>query len=249
MKKFVFATLLFNCSLFAAAPLPPHPSVAEFKKELGVKVIDQKKEKTSDKTCKIYLIHHGSTEWSEMKRLQGSSHVPLSEKGKDEVQKLAEKIKPLGITAIYSSPLQSSIETAEILKSKVSAPLISIEELKGEDYGEFEGLPKEEYLKKARFQLHYFLPAEEEIFFPCGKGGESTADVGRRAIPALKKIAAEHPGESIVVVVHSGVCKLLNFFAGKYKPEETIALSHGEMMQIEADATTLYVARQSKSQS
>ncbi len=243
MKKLVFATILFNCSLFAAAPLPSHPSVAEFKKELGIKVLDAKKDKASDKTCKIYLVQHGSTEWSEIKRLQGSSHVPLSEKGKEEAQKLAEKISALGIKVIYSSPLQSSIETAEILKSKISVPVIAVDDLKGEDHGEFEGLPKEEYLKKARFQLHYFLPAEEEIFFSCGKGGESTADVGRRAIPALKKIAAEHLGESVVVVVHSGVSKLLNFFAGNYKPEETIALSHGEMMQIEADATSLYVVK------
>ncbi|MES2345050.1 MAG: histidine phosphatase family protein [Chlamydiota bacterium] len=243
MKKLVFATIFFNYSLFAANPLPPHPSQAEFKRELGIKVIDSKKDKLQGKTCKIYLVQHGSTEWSEMKRLQGSSHVPLSEKGKDEVQKLAEKVSALGITAIYSSPLQSSIETAEILKSKIPLPVVAVDDLRGEHHGAFEGLSKEQYLKKARFQLHYFLPAEEEIFFSCGKGGESVADVGRRAVPAIKKIASEHLGESVVIVVHSSVSKLLNFFAGKYKPEETIGLAHGEMMQIEADATTVYVAK------
>lgn len=244
MKKFILAAAFLSVSLFAqSSSLPDHPSVQEFKQELGIKVI-KNGDSISEKATKIYLVQHGSTEWSEIKRLQGWNNVPLSENGKSQAQSLAERIKDLGISAIYSSSLQSSMETGEILKQSLAGvSLVPMDELKGEFHGEFEGFTKEQYFKQAHFQLYYFLPADEEIFFPCGKGGESKADVARRAVPALKKIAAEHPGESVIVVSHGGLIKLINYYAGKFKPEETIGLPYGELMLIQADAETVYIQK------
>lgn len=241
MKKLLLSIFLLNGSLFAA--LPSHPSVQAFKEELGIKILSSK-EKAPENACNMILVQHGSTEWSEIKRLQGWNHVPLSERGKEEVEKLAEKINGLAISAIYASSLQSSVETAEILQKQfANTTVIPMDALKGEFHGEFEGFARDQYFKQPHFQLYYFLPAAEEIFFACGKGGESKADVARRAIPALKKIANEHPGETVIVVSHGGLFKLLNFYAGKCKPEETIGIPYGDMMQIEADANSIYLKK------
>jgi broad specificity phosphatase PhoE len=53
----------------------------------------------------LYLIRHGATEWSELKRYSGSSDVPLSEKGIEQVKKASLLI----MEHLASSP--SSINT------------------------------------------------------------------------------------------------------------------------------------------
>lgn len=243
MKKlFVASLLLCASSLFGASSLPPHESVQQLKQELGIKVVDSQ-DKIPETATRLFLIHHGSTEWSETKRLQGWNQVPLSENGKTQMSSLAEKIKDLGITSIYSSSLQSSVESAEILKQRLTLPVIAMDELKGEFHGKFDGLTRSEYLKQPHFQLYYFLPAEEKLFFPCGKEGESKADVAKRVMPTLKQIAKEHPGESVAVILHGGVFKFLNFYAGKFKPEETISVGYGEFLEVAADENTIYIVK------
>ena len=241
MLNKIFLALLSLCAPLAAQTpsLPSHPSIEEFKDELGLKTLPVDASAT---TCKLYLVQHGSTEWSEIKRLQGWNEVSLSQNGKEQIEKLAKKISSLNISAIYASSLKSAVESGMILKERLVCPLIIEPALRGEFHGEFEGFYRNEYEKHPHFQFYNSLSPEEEIFFPCGQGGESKADVVRRAFPVLKKISEEHLGENVVVITHGAVFKVLNYYVGNYPQEAgTIGIAYGEAMCIEGDANSLYL--------
>ena len=60
----------------------------------------------------IVLIRPGSTDYDEQGRIQGTLDIPLSEQGTDEVERVIEEIRKLGIEAIYCCPCQSACQTA-----------------------------------------------------------------------------------------------------------------------------------------
>lgn len=64
----------------------------------------------------IYLMRHGQTDLNVQKRLQGSSDIPLNERGRfqaSETRKFLEE-KGIKVTKIISSPLERAIETGHL---------------------------------------------------------------------------------------------------------------------------------------
>ncbi len=244
MLKQMVCTLLFgSLSLLAATPeIAPHPTVEQFREELGIELLAPNESKDFGQVCHIYIVHHGSTAWSEVRRLQGWAHLPLSEKGVAEVQALATALAPIHFSAIYSSSLMSAVETAEILQDNMGSyiPIISMDAFRNEFHGELEGASRESCKANPNAQFYGTLSASEEIFFAYGPGGESKADVARRAIPVLKEIAQEHPGENVIIVAHGGLFKVLNFYMGHYD-HHTFSIPYGGVMVIEADGEHIYL--------
>ncbi|MCX6556142.1 MAG: histidine phosphatase family protein, partial [Candidatus Aminicenantes bacterium] len=53
----------------------------------------------------ILLVRHGTTTFNETDHLQGQIDNPLNQKGRDEVARLAARLKETAIDAMFSSPL------------------------------------------------------------------------------------------------------------------------------------------------
>ena len=63
-----------------------------------------------------YLIRHGTNDLQERGILAGwTPGICLNEKGRTEAQALAQRLTPAEIAAVYSSPLERALETAEIV--------------------------------------------------------------------------------------------------------------------------------------
>ncbi len=242
MRKIVLPLLI--CLPFFAwgAHSTPHPTVEEFRQQLGIQLVSPNQLPNPDKVAHLYLVHHGSTDWTDIQRLQGWKDVPLNQKGKDQMEALARKLKDVSFEAIYSSSSKSAVQSGEILKTKLRDPMIILFELQGEYQGEFEGYTREQYEKQPHYRYYRSLSPGEEIFYPCGQGGESKADVACRVIPMLKEIAQEHIGDNVIVITHSGLFKLLNFYLGRFSHENgTMSIAPGSYMLIDADAKHLYL--------
>lgn len=243
MKKIIGGLLLTCCSLFAYQ-VPSHPTPDAFKKELGIEIVAQNQLPSKEKRTHMYLIHHGSTEWSEMKRIQGQANLPLSERGKKEMQTVADKLPNLEYAGIFASSQESAMQSGEILQNKFKCSLFGWDELRNENPGNLQGMTKEEYEKNGYYQFYHALPMPEEMFTPVGEGGESKADILKRVVPALKEIAKKHPGENVIIVAHGGLFKALNYYLGKTSSDNrSVSLPYGEVMEIDADENTLYLAR------
>src|SRR3989338_4494032 len=131
----------------------------------------------------IYLIRHGTTDWNEAGRYQGSSDIPLNQKGLEESKKTGESLSKIPFNAIYSSPLIRARKTAEEIARHHSLPIVFVEELKERSYGELEGLTFSEMenhpqFKKNKVNSWYLLGSSD---------GESFEDASSRVGKALSK--------------------------------------------------------------
>jgi 2,3-bisphosphoglycerate-dependent phosphoglycerate mutase len=96
---------------------------------------------------KLVIIRHAQSTGNVDRRMQGQGDYPLTDLGRTQAQKLAQHLQDAPPTAIYSSPLQRTIDTTEILRAKISrqglpaAPPIQLTpELAEYQNGIFQGL-------------------------------------------------------------------------------------------------------------
>ena len=105
-----------------------------------------------DKRVNLTLVRHGTTKFNEENRVQGGIDIPLSEKGINEI-KLIE-LKNDNFDIYFHSPLSRSKDTLlEILKNNnKDINEMNIKEdilITERKYGLFEGLTKNNFVKKA----------------------------------------------------------------------------------------------------
>jgi len=86
---------------------------------------------------RIYLIRHGETEWSLSSRHTGRTDIPLTEQGEQDARKLAERLRDLRFSQVFTSPRQRARRTCELAGL---GPVAKIEPNLAEwDYGNYEG--------------------------------------------------------------------------------------------------------------
>ena len=79
---------------------------------------------------KIYLIRHGQTTGDVEDRYGGAYDDELSDKGKTQVQELANEISDSGIEILFCSPMIRAQQTAKVLKEKIGCEMKTIEDLR-----------------------------------------------------------------------------------------------------------------------
>lgn len=162
---------------------------------------------------KVILVRHGETDWNRVKRIQGSaSDTPLSETGKRQAEGLALRLKNEKIQAIYSSPLQRALHTAQSIAGYHELNVQTNPDLKEINVGALEGTLAADL--KSRFD-EYICRCDNDHQLARLPGGESLEDVQKRAWSTLKGFLDIHAEGIIVVVTHyfvilSLVCKVLN---------------------------------------
>lgn len=89
---------------------------------------------------KVYFMRHGETDWNIVKRLQGTTDIPLNENGISLAKISAENMKNAGIQfdEIFSSPLNRAVHTAEIINEKYSCTIKTDERIKEFNFGQAE---------------------------------------------------------------------------------------------------------------
>ncbi len=138
-------------------------------------------------------------------KFSGAENVHLSAEGREQAARLAARLEPVKIAAIYTSGLDRALETAVILgkphglQPKLTANLREI------SHGHWEGLTVDEV--KARFGSELSdWEADPLTFAPAG--GETGIAVLARALPEIRGILVEHPDQTVLVVSHKGALRL-----------------------------------------
>jgi probable phosphoglycerate mutase len=128
--------------------------------------------------------------------------VHLNDKGRDQAQALAELLQRQPIHAIYASPLERCIETAEPLARTTGLPILIEPGVIEVDYGDWHGKELKELGKQPEWQHVQHFPST--FRFP---NGETLREVQQRVVTALEDLAARHPNETVVVVSHGDVIR------------------------------------------
>jgi broad specificity phosphatase PhoE len=146
-------------------------------------------------STELSLVRHGETDWNRQRRIQGLTDIPLNETGREQARQTGHRLTRRRWDRIYSSPLSRARETAAIIAAEVGLPdAETVDALIERDYGDAEGLNFAEV--ERRYPDRSAVP-----------GQESREDVMARVVPALRTLAAEHAGESILVVSHGGAIR------------------------------------------
>ena len=157
-------------------------------------------------TTRLYLVRHGATQLTAEDRFSGAEGVKLSEEGRHQASRLSERLAHDAITAVYSSPLSRTVETAEILARPHGLPLVRRDGLREITHGRWEGLTRREV--EERYAEEY-AAWEADPFTFAPEGGESGLVVLARALPVIREIVVSHQGAAVLVVSHKATLRLV----------------------------------------
>lgn len=161
----------------------------------------------------LYIVRHGETVWNTEKRMQGRHDSSLTERGVEQAELLAERLKNINFSVIYSSPLGRTVKTSQIIGLQRNLPIIKEDRLIEMDLGDWEGLTQEQILKKNEEQLYNFWN-KPQLYI--SDGGEEFSDVRKRIKPLIKDIENKHDNEKILLVTHSITLKtIMSNFEGR----------------------------------
>jgi len=155
---------------------------------------------------RLFLVRHGATQLTAEDRFSGAVGVDLSDEGRDQVRRLATRLRDDAIAAVYCSPLSRTVETARILSHSHGLSPIPRDGLREISHGRWEGLTRREV--EERFPGEY-AAWESDPFTFAPEEGESGVAVLARALPVLREIVVAHDGHNVLVVSHKATLRLL----------------------------------------
>lgn len=153
----------------------------------------------------ILLIRHGENDWVGKKLAGRLPGVHLNQIGLKQAQQLAETLKDLPFKALYSSPLERAIETAQPLASEKKLDVSNCDNLIEINFGDWQG----KTLKQMRrFKLWKTVQNQpSQMQFP---NGESFVDAQNRLVECIRQISEKHePGDLVACFSHSDAIRLL----------------------------------------
>lgn len=155
----------------------------------------------------IILVRHGQTEWNRVERFRGRADVPLNEMGIKQAEAtgkhIAEKWKP---AAIYSSPLSRAVKTAEAIAKHFDLKVQIHPGLADIDYGGWQGLSPDEVRARWGEMLDTWYNAPHLAVIP---NGETLSDLRERAMNTVNELAARHAGETILLLGHTVINRII----------------------------------------
>jgi probable phosphomutase (TIGR03848 family) len=158
----------------------------------------------------LLLIRHGRAD-AKRNRLYGTTPgIHLSDEGREQAMRVAARLSSVKLAAVYSSPFERCLETAEAIAAGRDVAVETISDLGEVDYGEWTGRTFAALRRTVLWRRVHRLPSS--VRFP---GGESLPEVKDRGVRAVEAIAAKHRNGVVAVVTHGDVIRLvLAHYAG-----------------------------------
>jgi len=152
------------------------------------------------------LVRHGQTEWNKVERFRGRADLALDAVGKRQAAAVGQRLASMSVAAVYSSPLKRALMTADILAQPLGLTPRTHDGLLDIDFGLWQGLSPEETRTQHPELFTCWIERPHEVRFPRG---ESLEDVRSRVLTAVEHLAAEHESETVALVSHVVVCRVL----------------------------------------
>ena len=164
-------------------------------------------------------MRHGQTEWNALKRVQGQWNSDLSETGERQAKRNGEILEGQGIECLFSSPLNRTRQTSNILKKYISLEPIYDSRIMEWDTGHWSGFMWEEIPKN--WPLEYEAWRQDPFNFN-DLGCESYPDMIERANPFVKELTLSKEN-TIAVVSHGIIGKVMIGLLLNHSPKEMVS--------------------------
>jgi probable phosphomutase (TIGR03848 family) len=160
----------------------------------------------------ILLIRHGENEYVSKGRLAGRlPAVHLNDKGRAQAAALAEALKQTPIKAVYSSPLERTMETAAPLAAARKLEVVPRDGLIEVDFGKWQDKTLKQLARQKLWKVVQSQPSQA-----CFPEGETFAQAQLRIVEELTELCSLHKAKDIIACVgHSDMIKLaVAYFLG-----------------------------------
>jgi len=158
-------------------------------------------------TTEFWVVRHAETEWNAIGRYQGQTDVALSQTGREQAARLAGRLTGMQFDAVYSSDLARALDTARTVASTLrGAPEVHTDPgLREIDVGRLAGKLRAEIEQEFP---DYIAELHRDPWHARRPGGESMADLARRAEVTFDRLCDQHCGQRVLVVTHGGVVRV-----------------------------------------
>jgi probable phosphoglycerate mutase len=151
----------------------------------------------------LILLRHGETEWSASGRHTGRTDIPLTPRGEAAAASLAPMLARRRFVAVFTSPAQRAVRTAELAGLPAAKPDPDLWEW---DYGGYEGRTTAE-IRTGR--PGWYLWRDGVIPGDAEHPGETIAEVGARADAVLGRVTPLLAGGDVALVAHGHVLRVV----------------------------------------
>lgn len=158
------------------------------------------------KPVRLFAIRHGDTEYARERRFAGGRDVPLTDHGRRQCEAVAGALAGAFVGAVYASPLARARDSAVFIATPHKLEVRVEPAFREMAFGQWEGLTRADLAVRYPAELEAWRATPHRVQPP---GGETLADVGARVAKGLEQLCEEHGGETVVVVSHAIVTRLI----------------------------------------
>jgi probable phosphomutase (TIGR03848 family)/uncharacterized repeat protein (TIGR03847 family) len=157
------------------------------------------------------LIRHAVNDFVKTGKLAGwTPEVHLNDDGRAQAEALGVRLANTRIDAIYSSPLERTVETAQaVIAHHPNLELQLLEDVGEVRYGAWQGAELRKLYGRKLWSVVQYAPSR--VRFPDSGDliGETMSGAQLRAALALETLAKKHPRQRVAVVSHSDIIKMI----------------------------------------
>ncbi len=158
------------------------------------------------KALRLLAVRHGATEWSQARRFAGSLDVPLTAQGRLQAEAVAQALAGSLAAAIYTSPLERARTSAEVIAKPHRLEPVIEPDFREMAFGAWEGLHRDEVAARHPTEAAAWAGTPHVVTPP---GGEALTAVDARVRAALAALIERHRGETVILVSHAIVTRLI----------------------------------------
>ena len=170
----------------------------------------------------IIFLRHAQAENNTKRILAGRTEgVPLTKTGIEQAERIAEYLKPLDISTIYSSPIERASHTAEIVAKNNSLDCKLDDRLTEIDMGKFTRMNYDDmFAKYGNIFLKFYendpVISEHEV--------ETFPQVQSRILGMVDHLVEKHKNENVILVTHMDPIKSMLSTVMDLKPKTLFEL-------------------------
>ncbi len=189
----------------------------------------------------LLLARHGEVEGINPPVFRGRLDLHLTEAGVRQARALAKAISKIHrVTALFSSPARRCVDTAALIGKTLDRPVQTLPALQDIDFGTWQGLSYEEVQARWPQQWQRWCNTPQLASIPQA---ETLQEALARVSGAMRELLARHHDQTIVVVAHDSInrillCHLLDISLSHYGSlqQDPCCINR---LQIDHDRTTL----------
>lgn len=170
----------------------------------------------------IIFLRHAQAKNNVERILAGRTEgFPLTQTGLQQAEKIASFLQPLGISAIYSSPIERALDTAQIVANKLDLACKVDHRLTEIEMGSFSGMEYEDMFTKYG---NVFLKFYQDNPIIKKNGVETFSSVKKRVLEMVDYCYKKHNEQNILLVTHMDPIKAMISTILQLKPESLYEL-------------------------